>query len=56
MGRLNACANSVYQVLLRFSCVPGMRLSWVVMSLNSRKVDSLTLTEEVQHGDVTAGV
>ena len=27
LGRLNACANSVYQALLRFSRAPGTRLS-----------------------------
>ena len=26
LGRLNACANSVYKALLRFSRAPGMRL------------------------------
>ena len=28
LGRLNACANSVYQALLHFSCAPGTRLVW----------------------------
>ena len=32
LGRLNACANSVYQVLLRFSCAPGTRLYRMVLS------------------------
>ena len=26
LGRLNTCANSVYQALLHFSHAPGMRL------------------------------
>ena len=30
LGRLNACANSVYQALFRFLRAPGTRLAWEV--------------------------
>ena len=38
LGRLNACANSVYQALLRFSHAPGTRLELCVKTSQNTKI------------------